>query len=79
MRLDFADAMVEIVGQNPYCTSNYLAEVLNFCNAKIMGRFKEFGFQENVVTVYIPQTDLSHDHTYLTLPNGLIGFPLIKP
>ncbi len=44
--LEFADAMVKIVGQNPYCTSNYFAVVLNCCTATVMGRWKEFGSKE---------------------------------
>ncbi len=41
--------------------------------------WKSFILKKTVVTVDIPQIVLSRDHTYLTLPNGLIGFPLIKP
>ncbi len=74
--LEFVDKMVEFVGQNPYYTSNLFAEVLNCCNTTVMGRCY---LKKTVGTVDIPQIDLKHDHTYLTLPNGLIGFPLIKP
>ncbi len=41
--LEFVDAMVEIVGQNPNYTSNYLDEVIDCYITTVMRRLKEFG------------------------------------
>ncbi len=39
------DELMEIVGQNSHCTSKCLTKFLNCRNNTIMGRLKEFGYQ----------------------------------
>ncbi len=45
MGLEIVDELMEIVGQNPCCTSKCLTKFLNCRNNTIMGRLKEFGYQ----------------------------------